>query len=75
MLKSSKPVHRKVDDDKEDTDGPRGPRGYGRGETSEGKAKPMDGTGTKQGRKADAEQSAEGARNSEGAAKPGRYAW
>lgn len=40
MLKSSKPVRRKVDDDKEDTDGPRGLRGYRRGETSEGKASP-----------------------------------
>lgn len=53
----------------------RGVSGYGRGETFEGTRKPMDGTGTKQGRKAVAEEGVEGVRNSEGAAKPGRSTW
>jgi len=50
MLKSSKPTPAQAGERHGGHRGPRSSRGYGRGETSEG-CKPMDGTGTKQGRK------------------------
>jgi hypothetical protein len=71
MLKSSKTVARKRDDDTEDTEG-REARGATGGEKPPKGWKPMDGTGTKQGREAVAEESVEGARNAEDAAEPGR---
>lgn len=51
---------------------PRGRQGYGWGETSEG-WKPKDGTGTKQGRTAEVEESVEGLRKPEDEAELGRY--
>jgi len=71
MLTSSKPAARERGDGKEDTEG-REARGATGGEKPPKARKPMDGTGTKQGREADAEGSVEGVRNSEDAAEPGR---